>query len=876
MKIDKLEQKDIKSLIGDQNSFYSIPDYQRPYSWEEDQISDFWQDISKSFENENGSYFLGSFILIKQKEAGRYEIVDGQQRLTTITIFLAVLRDYFYENGQDILAQKVQDEFLVKDSQPRLFVRDIDKLKFNEVVLGKIGSLTECKSFKLNPCYVNAIKNLQQYIEDKKQEGVGPDYFEKLYYYFLSEVFAIVVVTDDITSAYTIFETINNRGKELLVQDLLKNYLLKKVQDEVVSYNKNCEGLIRDFESEKKTFVANWQQIEGKKHDLSDMLNYHYSVVGGANKRHELFKEITDYIRDKNRSVNDFMLEWEKTVEVYDSLQQRNGLSDGAYKNLLSLRQIKNSYWISILISARLLGMSDADFEELIFEVEKMFALYWISGYNSVKIKYPSWTLIRDYINKKKDISEIKKFIKSNLSENRVNRKFSEAINDECYGKSWCRYILAKYELTLSDETMTKEFNFDKIQIEHILPQTMNDIYWTSRFTEEQHDKLVNTLGNLTLLAGGIKEKNKSKNQSASNKPYPDKLKIYTGETLKDGISALNMTRELDKYKDWVVDSIVDRKQLIIDKLMEVWKVSEDEIKNEEVVVTDHSNENEFTQEELIQIDNYKLFLETKYKIKFINRSDNEDAVIGSVMTRKRCTEQNYYFLGSEFYGEDEYADDWYLPLIGFAKSSVDIGEIILFTQIMNDEEYLSVIEYLHNKTEFNNWRYYNDDRNWMFIKIELSNSELINVELSKIYEALLDLKNNHQASEFFEDNRGEVRALEIGNYSDDELKERLLDSLDRETPLTPRFKVFIKTLLSAPRSFTREEIKEALSESGVSDDVGSAGRNLSNISQFITKEGNDHLRQIIEFDAENEGAGASKDNYRIVDKYRELVKSIM
>lgn len=747
MRIETLKQEDIKSLVGNQNSFYFIPDYQRPYAWEEEHISDFWQDISKSFENNSGSYFLGSFILIKQKDSGRYEVVDGQQRLTTITIFLSVLRDYFHLNNRDDLAQRVQNEFLVKDGQPRLFVRDIDRLKFNEVVLSKIGSISENK-FKLSNHYLNAIKFLQQYIEDKKLEGVSHDYFEKLLEYFLEEVFAIVVVTEDIASAYTIFETINNRGKDLLVQDLLKNYLLKKVQDEIVSYNRTCEGLIKNFEEEKKTFIANWNQIEGKKYDLTDMLNYHFSVFGGAKKRRDLFKEITDYIRDKNKSANDFMLEWEKTVEAYDSLQSRNELSDRAYKNLLSLRQINHKYWVPVLISAKLSNVSQEDFEELIFEVEKMYALYWISGYTSVKIKYPSWVLVSDYINQKKDISEIKKFIKTNLSVNRVNRRFSEEINDDCYGKSWCRYVLSKYELTLSDDTMNKEFNFDKIQIEHILPQTMSDNYWTSRFTENQHDELVNTIGNLTLLAGGIKEKNKSKNQAASNKPYPDKLKIYTGETLKDGVSALRMTAELDKIKDWTVESLSGRKKTIIDKLVEVWHVSEDDIKNEEPVSSEKYNDNEFTEDELERIDSFKLFLEDKYNLKFISRYDEEDGleVLNVNKIRGRIINQYYCFVGGEFYGEDKYAKNGYLPFIVFSK---EFGVIWLGIELINYEEYLPVMEFLHNKEEFSNWEYEDEEKNNIIIKIDLSQIDLVNKELSNAFEALLDLRSNHKDKEF-------------------------------------------------------------------------------------------------------------------------------
>ena len=117
--------------------------------------------------------------------------------------------------------------------------------------------------------------------------------------------------------------------------------------------------------------------------------------------------------------------------------------------------------------------------------------------------------------------------------------------------------------------------------------------------------------------------------------------------------------------------------------------------------------------------------------------------------------------------------------------------------------------------------------------------------------------------------------SLEIGNFEAKELEAKFRATLARRSALTPRFVCLLEILLSEDRVFDREEVRRKLYEMGVGSDVGQAGRYLSNLSQFLTKESNPHLRQVIEFDTGGEH-GETKDNYRILPGHRELVQRLI
>lgn len=117
--------------------------------------------------------------------------------------------------------------------------------------------------------------------------------------------------------------------------------------------------------------------------------------------------------------------------------------------------------------------------------------------------------------------------------------------------------------------------------------------------------------------------------------------------------------------------------------------------------------------------------------------------------------------------------------------------------------------------------------------------------------------------------------SLEKSNLNPDELKDRIVESLTRPSDLTPRFRAFLELISQEDRIYNRDEVKQGLYEAGVGSDIGQSGRYLSNISQFLTKKSNPHLRQAIEFETGGTH-GETKDNYHVISEYRDLIQQAL
>jgi uncharacterized protein with ParB-like and HNH nuclease domain len=871
MNIQPLE-KNIKSLIGDQSSYFTIPDYQRPFRWGEEKIDDFWNDIITAYDNNEENYFLGSLILIRSND---YEVVDGQQRLTTITIFLAVMRDYFAQNGKIELAEKIQNEFICKDGKYRLQVRPEDKLNFINSILKGVSSLNGINNSSLGENFVNAVEYLQNNIQTKGEEllSEGKDlskYLEDLYNYFMDKTLVVSMIAEDLSSAYTIFETINNRGEQLETDELLKNFLLKRLQEEVARHNKQNPQSEKNFDAEKQALLSGYKYIRGiagENIEMQELLRHHWTAIMGIKPKNNLYKEIINYIKGRNISSEDFIREWKQSSDYYASLlggSKYEELSSIAKNNLKLLWGLNHSEWLPVLIAARRNNFSNIDFEELIYQSERAYTLFFIAGYTTVKIKNPTMALIRDYINKNKSIEEIKEYFANIIRKAMVLTRFNDSINSDCYGQYWCRYVLAKYEYCLTDSSVTKKIDFNSTQIEHILPQTMSAKAWKDNFTKEEHENLVNTIGNLTLLSGGVK--NKSKNQAASNKSFKEKIEVYSGIKLGDGLCAFQMTQNLSHYNDWTPSTIRKRAKKIIDKLKEEWKISDEDIKNEKNV--DTGEEGLISNKEIEDIKKIVDLLEAETGVKLEKVPDvidDKDIIHSKRKIRESCI--------------DLVLNDspiWF----GFWRGEVGEMSFCTYLYIQWDDRYEEYLKQLFDDQFagkiLSGWIFDDTDAHFFFRKVNFDNKEDV-VRQLKEAQIIVEKYNNELKEIEIEDQDDDFDYEEKkkGNYPDDILKMKLTEALKRDTPLTPRLINFLELLLSKQKTFSREKIKEELFRRGVGDDVGQAGRYLSNISQFITKDDNDFLRQVIDFEAGN-WAGAKKDNYIIIDKYRELLKDVL
>ena len=228
--------KDLKiELLGVgnalQNKMFSVPIYQRSYSWEDKQVQDLLNDINSAIENGESEYFLGSVVVTKKGK--RFEIVDGQQRIVTITMIIAAIRDYFIVNNDNERANAIESQYLFfKELKtlklvPKVKLNLIDNQFFLDKVLSNTSgetSLTEASKHS-HSNIEDAVKLIKREINKIGDKGDPNEGLISLIDFISERLKVIWVSVADEANAFVIFETLNDRGLSLAITDLLKNYL---------------------------------------------------------------------------------------------------------------------------------------------------------------------------------------------------------------------------------------------------------------------------------------------------------------------------------------------------------------------------------------------------------------------------------------------------------------------------------------------------------------------------------------------------------------------------------------------------------------------------------------------------------------------------
>src|SRR5690606_2798336 len=285
------------------SSYYRIPRFQRPYSWEREHIEDFWND---SIRESSGDYFIGSMV-VYEITADTYGVVDRQQRLTTITMLLGVLREAFKSLGEENLAKGTQGMIERKDLDDELnyviqtessypyFHENVQKYDESEVADEPAKKEEEFikKGFDTLKKLVNQeLQSIEDRTtlktEDKKAEKINrlKEIRDKIL-----DLKVIYIELGNEDDAYIIFETLNTRGKDLRVSDLVKNHLTKMLPKK----NKSVD-LSKDKWTEARTI------IEGSEADLNmDSFLHHYWLSKFEyTTQKKLFKSLKQTVKKSN------------------------------------------------------------------------------------------------------------------------------------------------------------------------------------------------------------------------------------------------------------------------------------------------------------------------------------------------------------------------------------------------------------------------------------------------------------------------------------------------------------------------------------------------------------------------------------------------
>jgi uncharacterized protein with ParB-like and HNH nuclease domain len=543
-----------------------IPPFQRPYAWEARQWAQLWGDMTTRLKSD---YLMGNVVMCGT-DAGSELLIDGQQRLTTITIFVAVLRDYLWlECGGELAKRRavelhkaciVGSSTFTDDHNPTLILGDVDRQWFRNRIQVSPESEGEYRQPPINSvpykqpgsnrlmgrAYQFLYRQLQKRHsakgfanEEEKVEdvmGLADQLAHKTW-------FVITRVPDD-TQAYTLFEVLNDRGLELSISDLIKNVLL--------SHATEVERLDRakDFWSEIAA-ALDYQNI-------SAFIRYHWMSTNGRKiTESDLFPKIKAEIKKMSATeLVKFLKTLSSEAENYAQIIGR-GTTTGEAAAQLELMRAYGFRVVNSLLLAIWATSTDEKFRAQAVRSLKNFLVQYATFANQVTndlealLAELSASLRRSG---KNGFNALVKRLKQSLpSQTTVWDEFSKLEPNI----SVARAILSEIEAHLTGDEKTIA-GTDKVNIEHIFPQSP-DHQWVKTFAAEgAEDSYVARLGNLTLLSAKL-------NKQASNKSFNEKLARHYKK------SDFKITKGLEDYASWTVKSVEKRQAELLRLAKKVW-----------------------------------------------------------------------------------------------------------------------------------------------------------------------------------------------------------------------------------------------------------------------------------------------------------------
>ena len=560
---------------------YVVPRFQREYSWTKEKVSELWDDIISNISiNNDGSfkheeYFIGSLVLVGDDKSISMQIVDGQQRLTTLTILLSALCQRFVEIEKRNIAESIYENYIAgKDDEgnyyfklenetPKPFfqtvIQHIDKKDKNEESPSSQEEKTLLASYDQFYSYTAKDSLKKKFEHNKINDSLYESLLKAIRDQVVKYLKVIFITVSEEDEAYTIFETLNARGMDLSFVDLIKNKVFKgfntKHPDDFAKTEwKKLRNTIasRDGVGSLETFVRHWW-IARYNYTSEDNVYKHFKKLWNDNQINakdfldELVNDAALYIKISSPVAEDFRQQEEK--ELYRTL---------AALKIFNVSQ-QRPFILSLFKTKQKNNLTLADVTKILSFIEKFhFSFNAIcsmrpSGIEGSYSKAARQLLdIKDKHCARQVINELQQQLKTRLPDKEIFKdSFSKLkfIKSYTKDKKLIQYIFSYIE---SIEQTTNEFKPDSITLEHILPQSSN--------TED----FIGDIGNLLPLGEEL-------NKKAGNKSFHEKIEIYKQ-------SNFILTKEFAKndHRKWGKEEIENRTASLAENCYDsMWNTNE-------------------------------------------------------------------------------------------------------------------------------------------------------------------------------------------------------------------------------------------------------------------------------------------------------------
>lgn len=547
-------------LLNARTKPFIIPDYQRPYSWTSDQINTLFKDIWEFTCNEGGTdkegtYFLGSIVFYENKN-GEQEIIDGQQRITSIFLLLRAI----YTKLSKPKEKTEEAKNFINKIEPLIWKTNklTGKVEYSSILLNsKVISETENEVLKkiletgevnekLEDNYSKNYNQILELIEEKSVENALMIY--QFIYALLNQVIILPITADSQETALTIFSTLNDRGLPLSDADIFKAKIYNHLQSK----------------EEKKEFIEKWKELEENTQNISENIQklfYYYMFYLRAleNDRNTTTPGLRKYYSTKKFErllENNVLDELKKILNIWEiivnSIQFIENESWSENKDILKVLNILTSYpnefWKYPVIVYYLKHKDKKDFEEKFLKFLRKLYVELLKKY----IESPTINAVKSNILKlNAEITKSDKpvFDFKSLSEDEIKEKI------KIPHRNAVRMLLKTLAYDIQDELLP-----EKWEIEHILP-----VKWENSYDLRENEKIakekIEHLGNKTPFE-------KKLNIIATNNYFSKKKLSYSK-------SKIEMTKEIGKIKSdkWDLDDIVERDVRMTDRIVNILKL---------------------------------------------------------------------------------------------------------------------------------------------------------------------------------------------------------------------------------------------------------------------------------------------------------------